>query len=220
MKRMMFLLLGVTILSSVMCSKDDEEKTTSPAIQILLKLTGPRYQGTSYASTVQVTNDYAFWIEDANGNYVKTLEITPVVVTVDTTSAHGSHVEHLPNWMAASGITYEDLVNQTGSGVPAMFDGITGASPYFASETDEQTLTVEWDLADADGKKIDSGVYYCCAESSNFTKDPDSFAINAEMMTLQINVGEKTFSAGPTTTNLKEMTGEFVSVPAKNILGP
>ncbi|NQT25368.1 DUF2271 domain-containing protein [candidate division KSB1 bacterium] len=227
MKRFLVLLLGLIILTSTMCSKDkdENEKLIINAVQVLLKATGPRFEGNGYPASLQVTSDYVIWVEDADRNYIKTLEVTPVAVTVDT--AHGSHIEHLPNWAAAAGLSYADLETETEDGVAPSFDGLTGASPYFESDTSEQTITVDWNLIDAAGQSLEAGVYYCCAEVANFIKEVDGegvitrFEIKSETLAMQINSSTGTYATETPTANLKDMTAAFSSsTVAKTIVGP
>ncbi len=212
-KRVTLILLGCLILGFVACDNDHKDELGS--VHIVLTLTGPRYQGDFYASFLQVTTDYAFWIEDAQRNFIKTLQITPVAVTVD--SAVGSHIEHLPSWSQSAGLTYSDLESETLDGLPPSFDGLTSASPFFSSETDADTLTVCWDLTDADGQKVTSGIYYACVEAANIIKEGDSdagtvtrFEINAETLSMQIDLDEETFNTDDPTANLTGMTTDFL----------
>lgn len=227
MKRLITILMGLLILTTLMCSKDKEENRDRvyTSVQILLKATGPRFEGNAYPSQVQVTSDYAVWAEDADHTFIKTLEITPVAVTVDST--HGAHIDHLPSWAAAAGLTYADLEEETEDGLAPSFDGITGASPYFASDTSEQTIAVNWDLTDAAGQSLEPGVYYCCAEVANIVKDADTtgavtrFEIKSETLAMQINSAAGTFITEEPTENLKEMTAVFqTGEAARTVVGP
>ncbi|MFC1569810.1 DUF2271 domain-containing protein [bacterium] len=217
MKRFFILFFSLVILTTTMCNKDNSvnNNTLYQTVQILLKLKGPAYQGTYYPDYLQITTDYAIWIEDAERTFVKTLQITPVAVTVD--SAHGSHIEHLPVWSEASGLSYEDLELETDDGIAPSFDGITSASPFFAVGEVEQTLTVNWDLTDANGQDIESGIYYCCAEAANIIKDGDfdvgtetNFEINSETISVQLNLTNGTSNADPATDNLTGIEATFV----------
>lgn len=227
MKRIVMILLGLLIITSLMCSKDKEEneKLIYKAVQILLKATGPRFEGNGYPPVVEVTSDYAIWVEDADRNFIKTLEVTPVAVTVDP--VYGSHIEHLPNWTDAAGLTYADLEKETEDGIPRSFDGLTGASPYFETDTSKQNIAVDWDMTDAAGQALEAGVYYCCAEVANIIKEVDDqgaetrFEIVAETLTMQINTSAGTYATEDPTENLKEMTATFqTGVAAKTIVGP
>lgn len=204
----------------------DKGELVYTQVQIMLKATGPRFEGNAYPPTLQVTSDYAIWLEDADRSYIKTLEISPVAVTVD--SAHGSHIEHLPTWAAAAGFTYADLEAETEDGVAPSFDGITGASPYFESDTSEKDITTTWDFTDAADQALEAGIYYCCAEVANIIKEADSlgtvtrFEIKSETLAMQINTSDGTFTTEEPTANLKDMTATFLTgeVAAKTIVGP
>ena len=123
------LLLGLLLLSLPSCTKKDTPRLQYDAAHLSVTLTGPRYQGDFYPfPPLRVPTDYAIWIEDASRRYVRTLEITQVAVSVGD---EGSHLEHLPSWMASSGVTYATLQRQTDAGIAPAFDGITSASPFF-----------------------------------------------------------------------------------------
>ena len=167
MKRVLILMLSVVLLTTL-CSKDDDEPANQ-VVQIEFTLNGPLgVVAEVYGDAVTVPTDYAVWIEDAQGNFVKTLRVTETAVTVD--SAHGSHIEHLAGWAEAAGLTYAELQQETASGVPASLDALTGASPNLMVEPFEETITVEWDKKDANGNAIESGIYACFVESANLYK--------------------------------------------------
>ncbi|MBN2102941.1 hypothetical protein JW835_02770 [bacterium] len=191
-----------------------ERTNIDTRIQIDWSFNGPRYEGDYYPPTLQVTSDYAIWIENDAGEFIKTLQITPVAVTVD--SAQGSHIEHLPSWLEASGTTYEDLEQETDDGVAPSFDGLTASSPYFADNTDIKTMTVYWDRKDAEGQTVLPGIYYCVLESANIIKAGDSasgtvtnFAIRSEIMRMELDLVNQTYQADPPTENLLSMEALF-----------
>jgi hypothetical protein len=216
MKRVLLSLLICLLLMLAMvgCESKDDDKLES--VRLSLILTGPRYQGDYYASFLQVTTDYAIWVEDASRNFVKTLQITPVAVTVS--AEQGSHLEHLPAWAESADLTYADLEAETAAGVPASFDGLTSASPFFSTENTEDTLIVCWDLTDVNGQEVELGIYYICVEAANITKEGDSdtgtvtnFEINTETLSMEIDLTDQTYTTGTPTTNLTGMSAEFVS---------
>lgn len=227
MKRLLILLTGIVLLFACMCSKDNKEYQVIQSIIISILCTGPGYEGTYYPDNLQVTSDYAIWIEDADHNYIKTLKITPVAVTVD--SAHGSHIEHLPGWMETSGLTYSDLAAETANGIAPSFDGRTGASPYFESNTDEQTLTAVWDLSDANGDLVTGTTYYGVVEVANIIKDGDMgsgaterFEVHSETLSTSIDLNTQTGSCNDFTEHIQEISVEFSTQSSleKTITGP
>ncbi|HDQ44112.1 MAG TPA: hypothetical protein ENN17_01270 [bacterium] len=224
MKRFVWILIGTALLGSVLCTRDRgrEEKPSRMTVQIRLTLKGPAYQGDYYPAFLTVPTDYALWIEDADRNFVKTLKISPVAVTVD--SVQGAHIDHLPAWGEASGWTYADLQGETAAGVAPSFDGLTGASPDFGADPSEQTISATWDLMDGDGNSVPAGVYYCFAEAANILKDGDfetrtetAFAILSETIHILLDIGKGTFEIGPVTENLTGMEAVFITEPSESI---
>ncbi|MBN1895716.1 DUF2271 domain-containing protein [bacterium] len=202
MKRGILVILGFCIVL-VMCDRSKsvlETGASFSSLDIALKFKGPVYQGTFY--NVSVNTDYVIWIENAARQYVKTLRITPTAVTVGT---HGSHVEHLPAWMAKSGVTYAGLSGLTTDGIPAPFDAMTSASPVFDGDT-VITATVNWDMKDQDGKPVNTGVYYCCAEAANLIKNTDNDTqIIAENTAASIDLESGAVTAASPTAHILEI---------------
>lgn len=78
----------------------------------------------------------AVWIEDANGNFVKTLALYH--------RANGDNwLQELSNWYSASG------------GTDTTTSGTVPAGSYSAT----------WDGTDASGTRVEQGSYYVCVES-------------------------------------------------------
>jgi hypothetical protein len=198
-------ILGILALSALflMCDRSKSiMETGAPfsSLDIALKFKGPVYQGTFY--NVSVNTDYVIWIENAARQYIRTLRITPTAVTVGT---HGSHVEHLPAWMAKSGVTYAGLSALTTDGVPAPFDAMTSASPVFDGDT-VIVATVNWDLKDQDGKPVSTGLYHCCAEAANLIKNTaDDTQIVAENTSASIDLKTGTVNAASPTAHILEI---------------
>jgi hypothetical protein len=190
----------------MMCDKNNSNtgNLLYKALNIMLKLNGPEYQGSFYKGFLPLS-DYVFWIEDANRNYIKTIKVTPTAVKVD--SVHGEHLSHLPAWMAASGLTYADLQRETQDGIAPSFDAITSASISFAQDTSAQNLTAEWDLTDKEGNKVESGVFHCCAEVANIIKnDSVSYTVNAEHIFMKFDLENGTSEQALPTEHLLEMS--------------
>lgn len=89
------------------------------------------------SSTGMARNPYmAVWIEDANGNFVKTLALYH--------RANGDNwLQSLSNWYSSSG------------GTDTTTSGTVPAGSY----------TTTWDGTDASGSRVDQGSYYVCVES-------------------------------------------------------
>lgn len=223
MKRVLILMLSVFLLTTL-CSKDDDEPANQ-VVQIVFTLDGPQgVVSEVYSEGITVPTDYAVWIEDAQGNFVKTLHVTETVVTVSP--SQGSHLEHLASWAAAAGLTYEELQKETEDGIPASLDGLTGATPNLMVEPFEETITVEWDKKDANGNAIDSGIYACFVESANLHKyyvgDDVVVDIIAGVAQMNINLDEES-SQLVEEGYVASMTASFVeegqSSLAKTVVG-
>jgi hypothetical protein len=168
MKKFWIPVLSVLIALGTRCMRDrsvNSDHADDLLIHILLN--GPNYEGDFYEGFLPPT-EYALWVEDQEGHCLITLEITPTAVTVD--SIHGSHIEHLPVWAEAAGMTYDLLAQTTESGIPAAFDGITAASPALYQNPDTPLLIEKaWDLT-KEGLKIKNDMIYICFEAANIIK--------------------------------------------------
>jgi hypothetical protein len=93
------------------------------------------------------SNQFAVWIEDAEGTLVKTLYATRF-------TAHGGwkdRPDSLPDWVEKSGLAGKDR---------AEIDALTGATPKAG------VLTYRWDCADALGDPVPPGAYRFLVEGS------------------------------------------------------
>jgi hypothetical protein len=115
------------------------------------------------------SNQFAVWIEDANGAYVKTLYATRY-------TANGGYVsrpDSIPLWVARSGLA--TLSKEEVSAV-------TGATPK------EGALAYHWDLTDAQGNDAAFGTYTFIVEVSTRGK-------NRAVYTGSIVIGDAAASA-------------------------
>jgi len=170
-RRLTCAVICVVALAAVMCSKNKLNKGTDVrSVKVSIQLNGPVYQGSFYKGYLPPT-DCAIWIEDASHRYVRTLKITAEVVTV----GQYSHVNHLPAWAASSGVTFEQLQQETGGqeGVSPVYDSVTQASPLATADS-VRTVSGVWDLTDRNGEKVQPGVYCVLAEAANITKGDDT----------------------------------------------
>ena len=170
-RRVICAFICILALAVVMCSKDKTKKGTDvKSVRVEVRLNGPVYQGSFYKGYLPPT-DCAIWVEDASHKYVRTLKITAEVVTV----GQYSHVNHLPAWAASSGVTFEQLQQETGGleGVSPVYDALTQASPLATADS-VKTVSGTWNLTDKTGKKVQPGVYYVLAEAANITKGDDA----------------------------------------------
>ncbi|MFC1541860.1 DUF2271 domain-containing protein [Candidatus Latescibacterota bacterium] len=87
------------------------------------------------------SNQYAIWIEDESGQYIRTLFVTDYM-----TRRNGWKVrqQSMVNWVRTA-----DLNNMSQQNIDAM----SSATPQAG------TQTVAWDLTDASGKPVGAGVY-------------------------------------------------------------
>jgi hypothetical protein len=207
--RIAMALTAFAALGALMCSKGtDSPELDIQAVRITLKMSGPRYEGTFYRGFLP-RNDYGVWIEDAGRRYVRTLQITPTVVTVDT--VHGQHCDHLPAWMASSGVTYAGLQAEIVHGLaPSFADAVTSASPYFATDS-SHTFTCTWDLKNRSGAAVAPGVFYAVAESGNIRKnDEATIEILAEHTFAKMDLVRGTAEPGAATANIESLEVSFI----------
>ena len=224
MKKVILMMLSLLVLTTTLCSKDDKE-SLSTIVKIMFTLNGPVFQGNGYPDGTNVPTDFAVWIEDENGDFVKTLQITPTAVTVD--SAHGSHIEHLAVWSEAAGVTYADLQAEIEDGLAPSYDGLTTASPNLMAGPVEQSFTVEWDLTDADGDDVEPGQYVCVVESANISKNTIAgseefdFSILSAVNRLLINTDTEatTIQAQPTAVAFSAEFTESSASLSKTVVG-
>ncbi|NLI53422.1 MAG: DUF2271 domain-containing protein [Clostridiales bacterium] len=84
------------------------------------------------------SNQFAVWIEDADGAFVKTLYATRFTAS----GGYRQRPDAIPVWVERSGLAEMDDV-----------DAITGATPKSGA------LRFVWDLTDADGERVPDGTY-------------------------------------------------------------
>lgn len=201
------LCLSVLVLFGAGCDNDNgvEAKPTISSATITLRFSGPRYAGTFYPNFFPAT-DHAVWIEDAKGQYVKTLGISKSVVSV----GDYSHLGHLPTWTAKSGTTFEALQAETEEGVAPSFDAVSGASVYFLGDVTDSTLVFEWDLTDKAGERVSEGKFRFCAEVANITKDEaTSYQVNNETTCGQMDLKEQSTTLADPTQHILELSAEY-----------
>jgi len=109
-----------------------------------LSFTFTQQPHTSYSGTKNVM---AVWIQDANGNFVKTR----------TRNVGSGTKDHLPTWSVNAGGT---AANALGSGCNVV--GATTGATY----TNFSTRTVTWDGTDANGNIVADGTYKITIQST------------------------------------------------------
>ena len=184
------------------------KETTQPeprSVVVTLHFSGPRYVGSFYQGYLPAT-DYAVWVEDGEGKYIKTLGISRSVVSV----GKYPHVDHLPTWKAKSGVTYEQLQAETQEGVAPSFDAVSQASVLFGEDLVDTTLTFEWDLRDSQGNRVSEGTYYFCAEVANIAKDrADACEVIHEATCGRLDLEAQTAFPAEPTEHILELKAEY-----------
>ena len=194
--------LGV-LLSGMGCSEIIQ--TEPKSVVVTLRFSGPRYVGGFYKDYLPAT-DYAVWVEDGEGEYIKTLGISQSVVSV----GKYPHVDHLPTWKAKSGVTYEQLQAETQEGIAPSFDAVSRASVLFREDMVDTTLTFEWDLKDARDQAVPEGTYYFCAEVANIAKDRAvSYEVIHEATRGKLDLKARTASPAEPTEHILELKAEY-----------
>jgi hypothetical protein len=206
-RRVICVFICILALAVVMCSKDRTKKGADvKSVRIEVRLNGPVYQGSFYKGFLPPT-DCAIWVEDASHKYVRTLIITAEVVTV----GQYSHVNHLPAWAASSGVTFEQLQQETGGleGVSPVYDAMTQASPLATADS-VKIVSGAWNLTDKTGKKVQPGVYYILAEAANITKGDDAVvSIQAENASMRIDLTAGISDTASLTAHIIGMQARF-----------
>jgi hypothetical protein len=93
------------------------------------------------------SNQFAVWITDAQGNYVKTLYATRFTAT----GGYAKRAQAIPDWVASSGLA--------GMG-KAQIDAFTGATPRTGN------LSYRWDGTNQAGEALPPGEYRIFLEAS------------------------------------------------------
>lgn len=93
------------------------------------------------------SNQFAIWIEDANGNYVRTLYATRFTAN----GGYKNRPESLSEWVTRSNLAEKEK---------AQTDAITSATPSSGR------LSYVWDLTDVNGETVAAGEYRFFAEGN------------------------------------------------------
>ncbi len=96
------------------------------------------------------SNQYAIWIENENGSFVRTLFATNFAAK---RAGWKARPQTLPTWIQAAGV--KDLAKKD-------VDAISGATPKSG------TYTIVWDLRDMAGRLVQPGVYKYLVEGNIF----------------------------------------------------
>ena len=140
MKRIMLLPLSM-LLILIGCASP----STTPADTV-----SPGSGGLTIAFDFQkqsghASNQFAVWIGDADGNYIKTLYATRFTAN----GGYKNRPESIPVWVEKSGLAYMNNI-----------DAVTEATPKSGQ------LTYSWDLTDQSGSAVPDGSYMFFVEGS------------------------------------------------------
>lgn len=136
-KKLLILMVATTIVFLLLCScerSNVQNETTIPDSDYV-EINFNYEEQSGYAS-----NQFAVWIEDTNGNLIKTLYATHF-------TAKGGYEERsdaIPVWVAKSNLS---------SMKKTEVDALTSATPKAGS------LSYYWDLKNMNGNLVQSGVY-------------------------------------------------------------
>jgi hypothetical protein len=93
------------------------------------------------------SNQFAVWIEDAGGNYIKTLYATRFTAT----GGYKRRAESVPRWVKNSALAKMST---------AEADAVSGSTPRAGN------LSYRWDGTDKNGKALPRGEYRVCLEAT------------------------------------------------------
>lgn len=173
-KKRFLALLSPLLLAMCTTLTTPEEPKIPETATLSVTVNGPKMKSDgNYGSGGGLLTHWAVWITDAQGNYVKTLQVNK---STPKLNKYGSDkLSSLPTWQASSGFTTpEDTTGKlTEEKVYKELDAVTAASLNLASGADT-TVEVTWDLNDALNTKLVDGVYRIYAEFSALVKNIDS----------------------------------------------
>ncbi|NMA25603.1 MAG: DUF2271 domain-containing protein [Clostridiales bacterium] len=147
MKKLFFLLL-VLAAAATGCTGRPVTAAASPAGDIGRVEISLAYNHRSGIAS----NQFAVWIEDGEGQFIKTLYATRF-------TAKGGwefRPDALPVWVERSGLS---------AGAAGNTDAFSGATPKTG------THTYEWDCADESGRPVPEGEYHIFVEGTIFWRD-------------------------------------------------
>lgn len=139
-------------------------------LNISIKTNGPVFSTDgSYSAGKEnlIKTHFGIWIEDSQGNFIKTLKLNTSVPKVNKYGA--DKLESLPTWYEKSNVGNTISKDITTDSIYVEFDGLTSASLNCYGNT-EDTVSAVWDFTDNDGKPVASGSYRYCAEISALLK--------------------------------------------------
>lgn len=133
-----FLAAGIFVMSGIAISADAVEKKVSPSV----KISFPYIRQSGIAG-----NQFAIWVENANGQFIKTLYVT----SYTGKGGYAVRKDCVPTWVRRSGAANTPKTE---------LDAVSGATPVSG------TLTYTWDCKGKDGKIIAPGKYKIFVEGT------------------------------------------------------
>ncbi len=140
------------------------------------------------------SNQFAVWIEDARGNYIKTLGVTKFVAT----KGYKTREMALANWVKIAKRT--DMNAQ-------QVEAITNATPSTGMQT------YEWNCTDATGKPVKAGEYRYVVEAARYMENYDIFSGKILVGKTQVSSRAEMKAVGDTEKNkamLTDVKAEFI----------
>ena len=146
----LFLAAGIFAAAGAMSAADAPDKKTSPSVTVSLPYV--RQPG-------RASNQFAVWVEDAKGNFIRTLYVT------NYTGQGGFRIRKdcLPTWVRRSGAA---------TAAKAELDAVSGATPATG------TQNYVWDCTGADGKTVPPGRYRIFVEGTLYWKSRVLYTAN------------------------------------------
>ncbi|MCL2811928.1 MAG: DUF2271 domain-containing protein [Clostridia bacterium] len=139
-KLLLVMMMAMMLVSLCACAASKEPAKAPESNHVVITFDYTKQSG--YAS-----NQFAVWIEDGDGNLVKTLYATRYTAN----GGYKNRPDSIPVWVEKSGLASMQKVE---------VDAIAGATPRTG------TLSYTWDLTDANGEKVSPGEYGFFVEGS------------------------------------------------------
>jgi len=136
MKSKLFLIVLLSTLALASCAREKKESTnvtSSTVADFTITLDYVKQSGSA-------SNQFAVWIEDADGRLIKTLYVTQWTAK----GGYKTRPDSIALWVEKSGLA---------SMQKSQVDAISGATPRTG------TQAYSWDLTDADGDTVEPGEY-------------------------------------------------------------
>ena len=140
MKKLFLILLLSTLVLACTGAQQNSSQTNQGQSAAELSFSFTRLSGSA-------SNQFAVWIEDAQGKFIKTLYATKYTANGGWKRRETS----IPIWVRKSGLS--NLTN-------AQIDAVTGATPRTG------TLTYTWDGTDSQGASVPTGSYVIFLEGT------------------------------------------------------